>query len=448
MSTIAALATPPGRGAIAIVRVSGPDTRAIVARVFRSREALRDRGVVYGTLHDANGRTIDRALALAMNAPRSVTGEDVVELQLHGSPLAAQETLRALLAAGATLAAPGEFTQRAFLNGKLDLSAAEAVADVIDAESRAAVHASQANLAGALRRAIDAHRAALQTVLEELAGAIDYPDEVPDPDRADLTARIDALDAELAALERDGERGRLVREGYGVAIVGPPNAGKSSLLNGLLADDRAIVSTIAGTTRDTLEERVTIEGVPVRLTDTAGLRETDDALERLGISRTQRALAAAALALVVIDGSAPLEPAARAVLRDTRGRPRVVVFNKADRGKAGYDEREAPEAGAIFGSVLDEATIGRIRAAIADRGWGGETIDLTRAHLANVRHADAVTRARRALGQARATLADRAPIDLIAADLVAASAALGEITGAAVTEETLAAIFARFCIGK
>jgi tRNA modification GTPase len=448
MSTIAALATPPGRGAIAIVRVSGPDARAIVARVFSSREPLRDRGIVYGTIRAADGAPIDRALALTMAAPRSVTGEDVIELQLHGSPLAARETLRALLAAGATHAAPGEFTQRAFLNGKLDLSAAEAVADVIDAETRAAVHASQANLAGALRRAIDAQRVALQTALEDLGGAIDYPDEVPEPDRAALAARIDAIDGVLAELERDGERGRLVREGYAVAIAGPPNAGKSSLLNALLADDRAIVSEVAGTTRDTLEERIAIGGVPVRLIDTAGLRETADAIEQLGIARTERAIATAALVLVVIDGSVPLGTEARALLERTRARPRVVLFNKADRATAGYDARDPHEADALVGSVFTPATLDAVRAAIARHGWGGETIDLARAHLANVRHADAVARARRALADARATLAAAEPLDLISGDLVAASAALGEITGAAVTEETLAGIFARFCIGK
>ena len=448
MSTIAALATPPGRGAIAIVRVSGPDARAIVARVFSSREPLRDRGVVYGTIRAADGAPIDRALALAMDAPRSVTGEDVVELQLHGSPVAARETLRALLAAGAIQAAPGEFTQRAFLSGKLDLSAAEAVADVIDAETRAAVQASHANLAGALRRAIDAERAALQTVLEELAGAIDYPDEIPEPDRAGVAARIDAVDAVLADLESDGERGRLVREGYAVAIAGPPNAGKSSLLNALLADDRAIVSEIAGTTRDTLEERVAIDGVPVRLIDTAGLREPTEPIERLGIARAEAAIASAALVLVVIDGSEPLGPDARTLLAATRARPRVVLFNKADRATVGYDAREVDEADALVGSVFAPATLAAVRATIAQHGWGGETIDLTRAHLASVRHADAVARARRALADARATLAASEPLDLIAGDLVAASAALGEITGAAVTEETLRGIFARFCIGK
>ncbi len=448
MSTIAALATPAGRGAIAIVRVSGPEARAVVGRVFHSREQLRDRGVVYGTIRAADGSPIDRALALAMDAPRSFTGEDVVELQLHGSPLAARETLRALIAAGAVLATPGEFTQRAFLNGKLDLSAAEAVADVIDAESRAAVQASQANLAGALRRAIDAERAVLQRVLEELAGAIDYPDEVPEPDRAALTTRIAAVDASLADLERDGERGRLVREGYAVTIAGPPNAGKSSLLNALLADDRAIVSEVAGTTRDTLEERITIDGVAVRLTDTAGVRETPDPLERLGIARTQRAIGAAALVVVVIDGSEPLGSDAHRLLEQTRPRPRVVFFNKADRGTIAFDARDARERDAISGSVFDGATLDALRAAIATHGWGGEAIDLSRAHLANVRHADAVARARRALAFARRTLASREPLDLIGGDLVRASAALGEITGAAVTEETLAGIFARFCVGK
>jgi tRNA modification GTPase len=430
------------------VRVSGSAAREIVARVFTASEPLRDRGVVYGTIRDAGGRTIDRALALAMDGPRSVTGEDVVELHLHGSPLAARETLRALLSAGAVLAAPGEFTQRAFLNGKLDLSAAEAVADVIDAESRAAIHAAQANLAGALRRAIDAERTGLQRILEDLAGAIDYPDEVPEPDRGAVRAQLTAIDGRLSALERDGERGRLVREGLAVTIAGPPNAGKSSLLNALLAEDRAIVSAIPGTTRDTLEERVSIGGVLVRLTDTAGVRADAGELERLGIARTKRALATAALVLVVVDGSVAIGPDARALLAETRGRSRVVFFNKADRGAAGYAQREVPEADAIWGSVFDESSLERLRLAIAEQGWGGETIDLSRAHLANIRHADAVARARRALAEARDSLAGGQPLDLLCGDLVAAAAALGEITGAAVTEATLAGIFARFCIGK
>jgi tRNA modification GTPase len=446
--TIAAIATPPGRGAIAIVRCSGPDARAIAARVFRSREPLRDRAVVYGEILDVEGVVIDRGLALAMDAPRSVTGEDVVELHVHGSPLVARETLRALLHAGARAAEAGEFTRRAFLNGKLDLSAAEAVADVIDAESRAAARAAQANLTGGLRRVVDDARAALAAALEELAGSIDYPDEVPEPPRPRLQAALDEVDGLLAGLVRDWERGRIVREGTSLAIVGPPNAGKSSLLNALLREDRAIVSDVAGTTRDVIEESFAIDGVRVRVLDTAGLRATGDAIERSGIERAQRALDGAAVALVVVDGSRPLDADARAILAATRGRPRVVLFNKRDLGTLGYASRDSGEHDALCGSVYDPAALAAIEAAVARAGWNGETLDLARPHLASARQADAVARAREALAAASATLAEGAPVDLLAPDLVLTAAALAEITGAAATEAVLDGVFARFCIGK
>ncbi len=448
MDTIAAIATPPGRGAIAIVRCSGPDARTIVARVFRSRAPLTDRVATYGEILDVDGAVLDQGLALAMDAPRTVTGEDIVELHVHGSPVVARETLRALLAAGARAAGPGEFTRRAFLNGKLDLSAAEAVADVIEAESRAGARAAQANLTGGLRAAIDAVSAPLATVLEELAGAIDYPDEVPDPVRADVDARLAACEAALAALVADWERGRLVREGLSLAIVGPPNAGKSSLLNALLGEERAIVAATAGTTRDVIEERFFIDGVPVRILDTAGMRASDDAVEQIGIERARRALDGASVALVVVDGAQQLDADALAVLETTRARPRVVLFNKSDLGRAGYDAREAPEADALHGSVLAAPTLDELRRAIAHAGWGTERIDLARAHLASARQADAVARAREALGRARETLDVGDALDLIAPELLAALAALGEITGAVATEAILDGIFARFCIGK
>lgn len=448
IATIAAVATPPGKGAIAIVRCSGPDARAIAARVFLSREALRDRVATYGEIVDVDGAVIDRGLALAMDAPRTVTGEDVVELHVHGSPVVVRETLRALLHAGARAAAPGEFTRRAFLNGKLDLSAAEAVADVIDAESRAAARAAQANLAGALRAAVDDARAALSAVLEELAGAIDYPDEVPEPPRSRVHAVVDGVDARLDALARDWERGRLVREGMSLAIVGPPNAGKSSLLNALLGEERAIVSEIAGTTRDVIEESFAIDGVAVRVLDTAGLRTSDDAIERIGIDRARRALGAAAVALVVVDGSRALDADARDVLRATRERERVVLFNKRDLGTAGFDTRDEAERDALSGCAFDAATLDAVRRAVAATGWHGESVDLARPHLASARQADAVARAREALEHARATLAAGAPLDLVAPELLATTAALGEITGAAATEAVLDGVFARFCIGK
>jgi len=430
------------------VRCSGPAARAIAGRVFRSRGRLRDRVATYGEVLDVDGAVIDRALALAMDGPRTVTGEDVVELHVHGSPVVARETLRALLVAGARIAAPGEFTRRAYLNGKLDLSAAEAVNAVIAAESQAAARAALANLTGGLRAAIDAARASLQTIVEELAGSIDYPDEVPEPTAGAVRARIDDVDAELAALVHDWERGRVLREGVSLAIVGPPNAGKSSLLNALLGEERAIVTPLPGTTRDVIEETFVIDGVGVRVLDTAGLRISDDPIERLGVERAERALAAAAIALVVIDGAQPLDRSARAVLERTRGRDRIVLFNKRDRGTRGYDEREAAEGDALAGSVRDPATIAAVRRAIAVAGWHGDGIDLTRPHLASARHADAVARAREALAFARATVAAGEPLDGAAPELVAATAALGEITGAAATEAILDGIFARFCVGK
>jgi tRNA modification GTPase len=430
------------------VRCSGADARAIAARVFRSGEALRDRVATYGEILDVDGTVIDRGLALAMDAPRTVTGEDVVELHVHGSPVVARETLRALLHAGARAAGPGEFTRRAFLNGKLDLSAAEAVADVIDAESRAAARAAQANLAGALRDAVDGARAALSAVLEELAGAIDYPDEVPEPTRERVHASVDEVDAKLDALIGDWERGRLVREGLSLAIVGPPNAGKSSLLNALLGEERAIVSATPGTTRDVIEESFAVDGVAVRVLDTAGLRASNDAIERSGIERARRALDGAAVALVVVDGSRALDADARAVLGSTRSRARVVLFNKRDLGAAGFDARDDGERDALSGSVFDDATVEAVRRAVAAAGWDGESLDLARPHLASARQADAVARGREALAHARATLRAGEPIDLVAPELLAAVAALGEITGAAATEAVLDGVFARFCIGK
>jgi tRNA modification GTPase len=430
------------------VRCSGPAARTIAGRVFRARGPLRDRVATFGEVLDVGGRAIDQGLAIAMDGPRTVTGEDVVELHVHGSPVVARETLRALLHAGARVAAPGEFTRRAYLNGKLDLSAAEAVAEVIAAESQAAARAALANLTGGLRAAIDASRASMQAIVEELAGSIDYPDEVPEPAADAVQARIDDVDAELAALVRAWERGRVPREGIALAIVGPPNAGKSSLLNALLGEERAIVTPVAGTTRDVIEETFAVDDVAVRVLDTAGLRETDDPIERIGVERAERALAAATIALVVIDGARPLDEGALAVLERTRGRERIVLFNKRDLGTCGYDARAAHERDAICGSVRDPQTIATLRRAIAQLGWHGERLDVTRPHLASARHADAVARAREALAFARATVAGGEPLDGVVPELVAATAALGEITGAAATEAVLDGIFARFCVGK
>jgi tRNA modification GTPase len=400
-----------------------------------------------GTIVDAQNHPIDQGLGLFFPAPHSYTGEDVLELHVHGSPVVARETLGALLAAGARLATPGEFTRRAFLNGKLDLSAAEAVADLVDAESRSAARAAHGRLAGGLVGAVGAQRQRLDAILQDLSGTLDFPDEVPEPPRDRLRDELCEIRTALAELERSWEVGRLVREGVGVAIVGPPNAGKSSLLNALLGEDRALVSELPGTTRDTIEESFGLDGLVVRLVDTAGIRAHADRLEAAGIARSERMLQTARIALVVVDGSQSLDGAARDLLARTRDRVRVVVFNKRDLGIRGFLEREAPERDALSVSVLESSDIERIRKAL--RGAIGiDEPDLERPHLATARQADCVFAAQRALDRAAQTLSERQPVDLIAPDLVEASAALGEISGDAVTEEILDAVFARFCIGK
>lgn len=445
MSTICAIATPPGKGAIAVVRVSGPQAHALASRLFHSSGPLRPRIATYGTIVDERGEPIDRGVAILAVAPHSYTGEDTLELQVHGSPVVAREVMRALLACGARYATAGEFTRRAFLNGKLDLHAASAVADLIDAETRSAARAALSNLGGGLVREVRELRAEIATVLEELAGAVDFPDEVPEPDPALLQSRLAAIASKLERLQREGEAGRMVREGVPVAIVGPPNAGKSSLLNALLGEERALVSEIPGTTRDTIEESITIDGVQVRLIDTAGIREHADRLEAAGIERTRRALEGARVALVVVDGSAPLGEEARAILAQTAHRPRVVFANKADVGTVGTGELDA---GCVVGSVREHATLEKIRRVIAKVAWGGESPDLERPHLASLVELNAVAEALQALTGAQTTLRRGDPSDLIVGELQTAFAALGQITGDAATEELLTGIFARFCIGK
>ncbi len=446
--TIAAIATPPGRGAVAIVRASGPGVAAIVDRVVRTRGPLVPRVATLGEIVDVDGSTIDRGLALLFAAPASYTGEDVLELHVHGSPAVARDVLLAVLGAGARLAEPGEFTRRAFLSGKLDLTAAEAVGELIAAEDRSQARGAAARLTGGLAREIDRAREKLDAIVEELGAAIDFPDDVPSPDAHDLAARITGVDTHLAELAATWESGRRVREGLAVAIVGPPNAGKSSLLNALLGVDRALVSSEAGTTRDTIEEAIALGGgASARLIDTAGLRDATQSLEVAGIARTHAALAEATLALVIVDGSVPLDASARDILASTRGRERVVFFNKSDLGRVGYDARDDAEASAKLGSAHDAESIAMVRDALRAAA-GADRIDLARPHLSTVRQGDAVLEARRALARVRATLTAGEPVDLVAGDVMAARASLHELTGRAASESLLDAIFARFCIGK
>jgi tRNA modification GTPase len=444
--TIAAIATPPGKGAIAVVRASGPAVPDLARRLVRTTSPLRARVATRATIVDEHSEPLDEGLAIRFPAPHSYTGEEMLELHLHGSPVLAREVVRALLACGARLAQPGEFTRRAFLNGKMDLHAAAAVADVIDAETRAAARAAFANLGSGLAATVQSLRASLARMLEELAAAIDFPDEVPEPDRARFQERLVQILAALEDLRHDGEIGRLIREGLPVAIVGPPNAGKSSLLNALVGADRAIVSELPGTTRDTIEESIVIDGVPVRLVDTAGIRAHADRLEAQGIERTERALQTARIALVVIDGSQPLGPDTVRLLEKTGGCERILFLNKADLGTRAV--RELGDENAIVGSVRDAATVEALRRAIAEIAWGGERPDASRPHLAALHEFDAVNAAIDSLERACRTLRSHEPLDFVTTDLQRAFSALGHVTEQVAAEEVIDGIFSRFCIGK
>ena len=446
--TIAAIATPPGYGAIAIVRVSGANAVQLRAKHFRSEHPLKPHVAAYGEVLDENGELIDRGIAIVSRAPHSYTGEDTLEIHVHGSPIVTRELLRALIASGARLATPGEFTKRAFLNGKLDLHAARSVGDLISAEHRSAARAAVANMGSALANEVRDVRRSLSQILEELAVSIDFSDEVVEPDVSRVQSSLKTIQMRLESLLQTAEMGRLVREGLDVAIVGPPNAGKSSLLNALLGEDRAIVSEMPGTTRDTIEEAITIGGVVVRLTDTAGVRQAAESVEAAGIARTQRALLGARLALVVIDASVSLEGAGLRVLAQTRDVDRIIFFNKADRGAIAFHERPVELQDAILGSVYDAATLTTLRQTIAQRGWDAREPDFQRPTLCALYEVDAVSSASGSVKHAMETLGQSMPLDLIAPDLQNAFAVLGKLTGDAVTEELLEGIFGRFCVGK
>ncbi len=449
--TIAAIATPPGVAAVAVLRVSGSGARAVADACFTAARPgpLRPAYMRRGWVRDPkSGARLDDALAVLFASPHSYTGEDVLELHVHGGAGVVGACLAHVLSAGARLAAPGEFTRRAFVNGRLDLAQAEAVADLIDAQSQAAAAAAAARLEGALGRALTEQRDELLAGLVEIEAHVDYPDEVPEPSSTALTRTIAAQRERIDALLGDSGATRALNEGIECAIAGPPNAGKSSLLNALVEAERAIVSEIPGTTRDIVEDRVVVDGVTLRLRDTAGLRAAHDVIEIEGVARARRAIERAELVILVIDGSGPLGSDAREALERTAGRPRIVLCNKLDLGDVGRRQLADLDGALIAGSVRWPDTIRAIRSEIARLGWGGGIIDAQRALVANARQVDALTRARGALERAGETIERCMPVDMLAIDLRAAIAAYGEVTGETVTDAVLDGIFSRFCVGK
>jgi tRNA modification GTPase len=443
---IAAIATAPGRGGIGVVRVSGPSLAAFVEALLGRVPAPRM--ATFARFHDAHGAVIDEGLALFFPAPHSFTGEDVLELHGHGGPVVLQLLLERCLGLGARLARPGEFTERAFLSGKIDLAQAEAVADLIDASTRAAARGAARSLTGEFSRAVRALQERLIEARMWVEASLDFPEEDLELIAA---ARIrEKVGETLSALDRlleNARQGALLRRGLHVVIAGAPNVGKSSLLNALMGEERAIVTDIAGTTRDVLREAIQIEGIPLYVIDTAGLRATDDPVERIGVARTREAIsqADAVLALRALDRpeAAPLEEVLALAPPEV---PVIEVVNKIDlTGEA--PRREAGEDGRIRERVWLSARTGEglelLRAALLEvAGWHAHGEDVV---LARERHLEALREARRAL---EAALETGEALELLAEELRAAHRALGRILGEYDIEDLLGEIFSRFCIGK
>jgi tRNA modification GTPase len=459
--TIAAVATAPGAAGLAVVRTSGAGALEVADRVFRGATRLSDapdhtlhhgwamRPAAVGTL--AAGEPIDEVVAAVFRAPRSYTRQHVVELSCHGGALPARGVLAALLAAGARLAHPGEFTLRAFLNGRIDLAQAEAVADLIQAETTSAHALALSQLAGRLSRRIDELAERITDAVAEVEARVDFAEDVGGIEvPPHVVAAIAEVDRELDELLRGARYARAVREGVHVPLVGRPNVGKSSLFNALLGESRAIVTEVAGTTRDRVSEAIDLAGIRVTLSDTAGLRETEDAVESIGVAHSRDALAGAAVALWVVDGSRPLQADDRSLAGDLAGKRVVVALNKRDRpARTSAAEIESLLDGAPRRIVAVSATGGEgleaLRQALGELLGAGDPGGLGGA-LGNLRHAEALERARAAL--ARAARAAAEPGEIVALELREALAALGEVTGRTLGEDLLERIFSRFCVGK
>jgi tRNA modification GTPase len=453
--TIAAIATPLGSGGIGIVRLSGRAAVAIADRFFRASGGIPLSGapshkLIHGWV-EQDGAPLDEVLAVAMRAPHSYTCEDVVEVHCHGGSLAVRTVLELACAGGARLAQPGEFTQRAFLNGRMDLTQAEAVGDIVRSRSLLGLRVSADQLRGRLHGDILALREEVAQVAALVAAGIDFPEEdVVFAHRQDIVARLAGVRERLRALLGTATGGRMLREGVAVAIVGKPNVGKSSLLNALLRENRAIVTEVPGTTRDTLEEALELGGVGVRLIDTAGLRQTDDVVEREGISRAERAMALADLTLAVMDGSQPLDEDDRRVLEQSAGRPSLLVVNKRDR-MPGPEPAWAPQAGdrpRVAVSARTGEGLEALEAWVRRWALNDERPVLEHAWITNLRQQQAAGHALGAVDAALAGLDSGAGEELLAVDLSRALDALGDIVGETTADDLLNRVFAEFCIGK
>ena len=455
--TIAAIATAiaPQQGSVGIVRMSGAEAEAIARRLFRTpgRPTWESHRILYGHVHvPQTGQVVDEALLLLMRAPRSYTREDVVEFHCHGGIMAVQQVLQLCLEAGANLAQPGEFTLRAFLNGRLDLTQAEGIADLVGAQSPQAAQTALVGIQGKLAQSIRQLRAACLDILAEVEARIDFEDDLPPLDEVAIQGQLATVLADVTEILSTADRGELLRSGLKVAIVGCPNVGKSSLLNAWSRCDRAIVTELPGTTRDVVESQLIVGGIPVKVLDTAGIREAADQVEQIGIERSQAIAESADLVLLTLDASVGWTPEDQALFDQFNHRPLLLVINKTDLIQSAAQKAAIPLPATDLPVVYTAAALNQgiesLEQAILSAIHAG---DLSAADLdlaINQRQAAALTRAKGALQQVQATIQEALPLDFWTIDLRSAIQALGEITGEAVTESMLDQIFSRFCIGK
>jgi len=449
--TIAAISTPLGQGGIGIVRLSGDEALAIGRRLFRPATSWRGNGIEPNRLYyghvvaPGTGHRVDEVLLSYMAAPHSFTRQDVVEINAHGGPVPLREILALCLAEGARLAREGEFTLRAFLNGRIDLAQAEAVLDIIRSRTEASLRMAVAQLSGRLSQRVRVIRADLLHVLAYLEASADLEEDIPPQDIAPDLERARTL---LTDLLRESDRGMIYRQGVRTAIVGRPNVGKSSLLNAMLRTDRAIVTPIPGTTRDTLEETLDLQGIPFVLVDTAGITETEDVIERLGVARSRRSIEGADLILVVLDGSERPTEADHQVAALAEGRPAVVVVNKSDLPPASDGRDLLPGAPHVHLSALTGDGLPALEETMLQVVLSGQVATSDAPVSSSPRHCELFRRALEHVLEAQCALGEGLPEDLVAIDVTEAVAALGEVTGETVAEDLLEAIFSEFCIGK
>jgi tRNA modification GTPase len=442
--TIVAISTPPGRGGIGIVRLSGPAARTIAEPLLKLRHPLASAQARFAEILDNTGETLDEAVVTYFEKPHSYTSEDIIEIAAHGSPVLLDHLVRQCLAAGARLAEPGEFTQRAFLSGRLDLTQAEAVSDLIEASTLHQARIAAQQLGGSLSRQITPIKQQLTTLIAALEAGIDFAeDDIDLLPATEITAQIAAIQAPLTSLEQTFSYGRIVREGFTLALVGRPNVGKSSLFNRLIERDRAIVTATPGTTRDLVTERVSLEGIPVELIDTAGLRKSTDEAESIGIAKSREAMAEADIVLLVLDATAPIHEEDEAAIAALTTRPFLIVINKSDLAPATLlSKHPRLETSALTGAGIPE-----LRRAILSL-LTRETPGAETALLTNLRHQQAVSAALTALARAQQAVAVTIPHEMILLDLYEALNALDALTGTTTSDDILNLIFSKFCIGK